>query len=331
MPALVFQRDRGWTEAEDGAGPPRDDAALVWVVLDISTAEQSEVGELASRFELNELAVEDALNPKQRPKLESYDTHRFLVIHQLDEIEDQLEPRQIAVFVGDRFVVALHHGADRLLADARKRLQEVDPDEVDVDRALHALLDAVVDDYQRTSDRLTDDIEELEARVLQVSRQADAGSAKATRRLPSQSLLYGVKQQVSMLRRYAVPVAAVVERLEPAVASTSDGEEMELLFRDVHDHLLRIAGQIKNIDELAEAVLDLTRSIQADTLNEVNKKLSAWAGIIAVPTLIASIYGTNYTLWPSPRLHVFGFVMVLAIMVGSGTALWLFFKRKRWI
>jgi magnesium transporter len=330
MPDLVFRRGRGWREVEDAALPEQD-STLVWVDVDVSTAGRAEAGELASRFELNELAVEDALNPKQRPKLESYDTHRFLVLHQLDEVEDQLEARQIAVFAGDRFVVVLHHGADRLVADARKRLHQVEPEEVDVDRALHALLDAVVDDDQRIADRLTDDIENLENRVLAISRRADSGSARAAHHLPSQSLLYGVKQQVSMLRRYAVPVAGVVERLEPAVASTSEGEEMELLYRDVHDHLLRIAGQIKNIDELAAAVLDLTRSVQADTLNEVNKKLSAWAGIIAVPTLIASIYGTNYTLWPSPRLHVFGFVMVLAIMVGSGTVLWLFFKRKRWI
>src|SRR5438093_3681482 len=132
-----------------------------------------------------------------------------------------------------------------------------------------------------------------------------------------------------MLRRHAVPVAGVVERLEPPAAA--DGEETELLFRDVHDHLLRIAGQIKSVDELAGAVLDLTRSIQADTLNEVNKKLSAWAGIIAVPTLIASIYGTNYRLWPSPGIGAAGFVLVLGIMIGSGVALRLFFKRKRWI
>ena len=95
---------------------------------------------------------------------------------------------------------------------------------------------------------------------------------------------------------------------------------------------MRIAGQIKSVDELAGAVLDLTRSIQADTLNEVNKKLSAWAGIIAVPTLIASIYGTNYRLWPPPGdSKSWGFAGVVLIMFGSAVALWMFFKRKRWI
>jgi len=79
-------------------------------------------------------------------------------------------------------------------------------------------------------------------------------------------------------------------------------------------------------------VVDLTRSLQADRLNEVNKKLSAWAAIIAIPTLIASIYGTNYRLWPPPgESKSWGFLGVVLIMLAAGAALWLFFKRKRWI
>ena len=89
---------------------------------------------------------------------------------------------------------------------------------------------------------------------------------------------------------------------------------------------------MRNIDDLANAVVDLTRSLQGDMLNEVNKKLSAWAAIIAIPTLIASIYGTNYPLWPAPdESGRWGFVGVVAIMLVCGGGLWFFFKRKRWI
>ena len=95
--------------------------------------------------------------------------------------------------------------------------------------------------------------------------------------------------------------------------------------------MLRIGAQARSVEELADAVLDLTRGVQADVLNEVNKRLSAWAAIIAVPTFIASIYGTNYKLLPSPSLGALGFVYVLGIMAGSAAALWLFFKRRRWI
>src|SRR5439155_24195896 len=101
--------------------------------------------------------------------------------------------------------------------------------------------------------------------------------------------------------------------------------------RDVHDHILRIGAEARNVEDLADAVLDLTRGVQADVLNEVNKKLTAWAAIIAIPTFIASIYGTNYRLLPSPDLGALGFFYVLAIMAGAAAALWLFFKRRRGI
>jgi magnesium transporter len=144
-------------------------------------------------------------------------------------------------------------------------------------------------------------------------------------------MLYSIKQQVSMLRRYAMPLAGVVEILQQEEESRGDADRTDLLFRDVHDHVLRLGAQVRNVDDLASAVIDLTRSLQADLLNEVNKKLSAWAAIIAIPTLIASIYGTNYELWPPPKVHTWGFLGVVLIMAAAGAMLWMFFKRKRWI
>src|SRR5262249_10506755 len=156
--------------------------------------------------------------------------------------------------------------------------------------------------------------------------------AKSAEQLPSQSRLYEVKQQVSMLRRYALPLGVVVETLQAEEEEQHGEDRTELLFRDVHDHVIRLGAQVRNIDDLASAVVDLTRSLQGDLLNEVNKKLSAWAAIIAIPTLIASIYGTNYRLWPPPGdSRSWGFAGVVLIMVACGAALWFFFKRKRWI
>lgn len=338
MRALCMDGSGGWSETDDleaAAGACRQEGRFTWLEVDVGTGQQ-EAREVAQRFELDPLAVEDALSTRQRPKLETYDEHRFLVLYQLDEVDEQLEGRQIAGFVGDAFLLLLHDGATRMVDESRQRLQKVDPADVDVERALHALIDAVVDDYEHTAARLDADVEDLEAQALRVSRRGQREPARTAEALPSQPLLYSIKQQVSMLRRYAMPLSAVVEILQAEEESRrrSDGDDedrTDLLFRDVHDHVLRLAAQVRNIDDLATAVIDLTRGVQADLLNEVNKKLSAWAAIIAIPTLIASVYGTNYQLWPPPDVRTWGFVGVVLIMAGAAAGLWMFFKRKRWI
>jgi magnesium transporter len=338
MRATYVDESGGWAETEvlDAAARAcHREGRFTWLEVDVS-AGQEEAREVARRFELAPLAVEDALATRQRPKLETYEHHRFLVLYQLDEVDDQLEGRQIAVFAGSSFVLILHDGANRLVEEARRRLQKVDVRDVDVERALHALIDAVVDDYEHIAARLDVDVEDLEAKALRASRHGQQEPARGAESLPSQPMLYAIKQQVSMLRRYALPLSGVVEILqaeeEARRRKEGDDDRTDLLFRDVHDHVLRLAAQVRNIDDLASAVIDLTRSLQADTLNEVNKKLSAWAAIIAIPTLIASIYGTNYKLWPPPGSSKgWGFLGVVVIMGVSATLLWMFFKRKRWI
>jgi len=335
MRALCNDGHGGWTDVgdlEEAASACEGQGQFTWLEVDVHR-DRTEALEVARRFGLDPLAVEDALSTRQRPKLEMYGRHRFLVLFQLDEVHDQLEDSQIAVFAGNRYVLVLHDGADRMVDEASARVQKVDPEELDVERALHALVDAVVDDYERTAGRLDVDIEDLEAQALRASRTGAKEPAKSAEELPSQSMLYAVKQQVSMLRRYALPLEGAVAMLqEEEERRRDDDDRTDLLFRDVHDHVIRLGAQVRNIDDLASAVVDLIRSLQGDMLNEVNKKLSAWAAIIAIPTLIASIYGTNYKLWPPPGdSKSWGFAGVVLIMLVSGAALWFFFKRKRWI
>ena len=235
MRALCGDGAGGLTDTADletAATACRDDGRFTWLEVDVGTR-KGEAAQVAERFGLDPLAVEDAMSTRQRPKLETYERHRFLVVFQLDEIKDQLEDRQIAVFAGDTYILLLE--------------------------VLHA-------------------------------------------------------EEAARRRRM------------------DDDDRTDLLFRDVHDHVLRLGAEVRNIDDLASAVIDLIRGLQGDMLNDVNKKLSAWAAIIAIPTLIASIYGTNYPLWPPPdESRYWGFVGVVVIMLLCGGGLWLFFKRKRWI
>jgi magnesium transporter len=327
----ICRSPTGWEEVDDLdtiLRLRRDPTRLVWAEADVTGATEGDVRSLASGFGLDELAVEDALEARQRPKLETYPGHLLVILYQLDEIADQLEPRQIAAFIGQGFVIVLHHGAGRLITEARSRLHDEEQEALTVDRLLHSLLDSTVDDYEAKAAELGEEIEELELQALEVAR----AGARDARDLPSQYRLYTVKQQLSMLRRFALPMTRSLERLaNPDGSSGEAPDESELRFRDVLDHVLRLAGQMRSIDELATGVLDLTRSIQADTLNDVNKKLSGWAAIIAAPALIVGLYGTNYGLVPTKSWGNWGFVFVVVLMVASAAGLYAFFKRRRWI
>jgi magnesium transporter len=147
---------------------------------------------------------------------------------------------------------------------------------------------------------------------------------------PVQRHLYKLKQRLSRLRRYAVPASRLIDRALDPDQDTRLSEHTKRLFKDVHDHLLRITDQIRNLDELSQAILTLTRSEQADALNETSKKLSAWAAIFAIGTVIAGIYGMNFQLVPADG-SLFGFWFAILLMVLSAGALYLVFKSKKWL
>lgn len=291
---------------------------LLWAEIGAADLTEDAASLIAEEFDLHPLAVEDALHGRQRPKLESYDTHLFAVVHQLDEFDGQLEASQIGFFIGDTWVLTVSHGAGRLLGEAKRRWNEGLSDLARGPAALvHTLLDVVVDDYQRIADRLEAQVEDLEDTVLQ-----DPAA-------PVQRHIYSVKQRVSRLRRYALPAGRLIDDVTRQRAPRLS-DETAAYFRDVADHVLRITEQIRNIDDLSSAVLDLHRAEQATQLNEVTKKLTGWAAIIAVPTLIASTYGMNFELVPDEN-RLSGFVFAVSLMFLLGTSLFVFFKRKGWI
>jgi magnesium transporter len=309
----------------------RDADVAVWAQADARDASDADIGKLAAEFALDELAVEDALNPRQRPKLEAYDPHLLLVLYQLDEEADQLEPKQLTCFAGATFVLVLHHGADRLVREMRTRISEGGPETASADRMLHAVADVAVDDYEAIATRISGEVEELEAQALEVARAEQRTTKQVQRAMPSQYRLYTMKQQTSMLRRFALPLSLALERLDARDEPVAISRDTEKLFRDVHDHVVRVSAQVRSIEDLAQGVLDLTQSVQADTLNEINKKLTGWAAIVAAPALIAGLYGINYRLLPVTTIGVWGFVFVVGVMALASLTLYVFFKAKGWI
>ena len=312
----------GWTEIHDLSklSDLRAEAGnLLWAEADVVHLSE-DIGVIADEFGLAPLAVEDALNTRQRPKIESYDTHRFVVFHQLDEVDGQLEASQIACFVGDGYLLTIHAGADRTIDEAKKRWER-QRDSALFDRPeglLYTLFDVVVDDYQRFADQLEDRVEELEEIALNTPEAS------------MQHQLYSMKQQLSRFRRFALPAVRLVEQESDLIDEQTAPDQTQLLFRDVYDHLVRMKEQIHNVDELVQAVLDLNHSALAIRLNEVNKRLTAWAAIFAIGTLITGVYGMNFVLVPKDQT-LFGFWFAIGLLAVSATSLVWYFRRRGWL
>lgn len=321
MLMAVCHSEEGWSRVEDLATLSElrsRTGNVLWAEADVSDLEEGEIGLIAAEFDLHELAVEDAIHTRQRPKFESYEGHLFAVFHELFESNGQFEAKQIACFIGDRYVLVLHEGAQRTLETAKERFRG---DERPLDSPsflVYTMLDTVVDEYQVKADGVEAEVEELEELVLE------------TPEVQVQRQLYSIKQRLARLRRYVYPGARLLDRVLDPVHEKPFSTETRQLFGDVHDHLLRITDQIKNSDELADAVLDLVRNEQAIALNEVNKKLAAWAAIFGAGTLIAGVYGMNFALVPRDQT-LFGFWFALGLMVFVSIGLYSFFKRRGWL
>ena len=319
--AVCHTNKEGWTRVDDldKLSDLREEAdAVLWAESDIARLTQEDLDTIAEEFGLHELAVEDAMNTRQRPKLERYPSHLFVVFHQLDAEDGQYEARQIACFIGDSFVLTLHDGAERSLEEAKVRLAAAQGTIDNPAYLVYTLLDTVVDDYQAKADSLESEVETLEEIVLE------------TPRAPVQRQLYSLKQRVARLRRYVLPGERLLDWVDDPNSKQPFSEKTVDLFRDIHDHLVRMREQVRSVDDLSQAVLDLTRAEQADALNEVSKKLSAWAAIFAIETLIAGIYGMNFELIPN-EASIEGFYFAIGLMIVSGISVYAYFKRRDWI
>ena len=330
--AVCHHRETGWQEVSDLAriSDLRSQGELVWAEADVKNLTDEDISLIAEEFSLHELAVEDAVTLRQRPKFETFPDHMFIVLHQLDEEDGQLEPVQIAMFLGEHYVLVLHGGATRTLEEARRRWKEDPKLAVGPGRLLHAILDTVVDDYEEIADALEQETEELEELTLESLDMPSRVRLAFVNDGSMQRRLYSLKQRTSRLRRYGHPAARLVQDLLGDEDSSFIDQKLAPRFSDVKDHALRVGDQATSVESLTDALLDLRRGEQASTLNEVTKKLTAWAAVIAVPTLISSLYGMNFFLYPDlGRRNGFWFALTLMVVVSVG--LYVYFKRRRWL
>ena len=291
-------------------------ACFVWVAL--KDPEPSEFDALQEEFDLHELAVEDAKHGHQRPKIEEYAQSIFVVLHTIELEEDGLRSGEVSVFVGRNYVISVRRSSLRGFGDVRRRCE----DEPDLLRhgpayVLYALMDAVVDRYFPVVDALTEEIERLEERIF--AGVTTRGNVEA---------LYGLKRKLMTLEHASVPLLEVTGKLHGGRVPPPCFNLQEY-FRDVHDHLVRLQQSIDNLRDMVSTAISVNLSLVTLQENEIVKRLAAYASLIAVPTLIAGIYGMNFDYMPELRMF-WGYPIALALMVGADLYLVYRFKKAKW-
>ncbi len=291
---------------------------FVWIGL--HDPAPGDLAELQTLFGLHDLAIEDAERMHQRPKVEDYDESWFIVLRTAHYHEDTeiVHFGEVHVFAGPGYVVTIRHGPGSPLNTARKRL-EARPEllKMGVPAAVWAIVDKVVDDYIPVADGIEDDIEEVENDVF------DDDHPAPTRRI------YALKREVIEFHRAVWPLLAPLTALERG-AFTDVPEELQRYFRDIADHARRVDEQVSSQRELLTSVLEANLALVSVNQAEIVKKISSVAGIIAVPTLIASIYGMNFEYMPELDERA-GYPLALAAMLAVIIGLTYYFKRINWL
>lgn len=290
---------------------------LVWVALrdpDPATLEQ-----MQAQFDLHPLAVEDARNGHQRPKVEDYGDSLFAVLHVIERGEEELNVGEVAIFAGRNYVLTVRSNAQRGFQEVRARCER----EPELLRngsgyVLYTIIDAVVDRYFPILDLLEDELETVEERLF------GAGSPRA-----NIEALYRLKNRLTIVRHAVAPLLEGVSNLTggrvPPLCNS-----LKEYFRDVYDHLQRLNQTIESIRDSIATATAVNLSMINLQESENMKRLAAYAALIAVPTLIVGIYGMNFVHMPELGWK-YGYAGVMGLMAAIDAALYVKLKRSGWL
>ena len=298
--------------------------AFVWVGL--HEPDEAHMQEIADVFGLHPLAVEDVVHAHGRPKLERYDDTLFLVLKTVNYVPHEsvvlareiVETGEVMVFVGNNFVVTVRHGGHGGLADVRKRM-DADPEHSRLGpyAVMHAIADHVVDHYVEVTNLMESDIDSIEALAFAPGRTLEVEP------------IYLLKREVVELRRCVAPLSQAFQRLQTENKDLIC-KEVRRYLRDVADHHSEAAEAIAGYDDMLNSLVQAALARVGMQQNSDMRKISAWAGIVAVPTMIAGIYGMNFEFMPELKWH-WSYPVVVGIMATACLVLYFSFRRVKWL
>lgn len=294
------------------------DGDFVW--LGMHEPSVAELADVATALDLHPLAVEDAVNAHQRPKIEHYGDGNFVVLKTLwyEDARDAVETGEIAIFLGHRYIVTVRHGEGAPLEGVRRRAEA---EQAMLGRgplaAFYAILDEVIDAYTDVTAELEVDVEEVERSVFSEERTRDS------------ERIYLLKREVLEVRRAVAPLREPLTRfVRNEIGGV--GQPAMPFFRDAIDHLIRATDTIDSLDSLLDSALSAHLARLSIQQNDDTRRISAMAALFLAPTLVAGIYGMNFQRMPELGWR-YGYAYALALMVGVSYGLFRAFKRSGWL
>lgn len=288
--------------------------------LGVADPSGEEMDLLRRQFGLHPLAVEDAVNPNQMPKVDAYGRHLFIVARTAAiEEGENIVYGQTAIFLGGDFIVTVRAGSTRAHTALRQRL-EIDADRLaeGPDFVAHAVLDFIVDGYQPIMEQLEAAVQTMEERAINI--------------FPEQSTIrriFRLRRQLRRFERIIGPMEEVCDRLATTDLPSID-PTAHVWFRDVLDHVRRTMARMQGLKETLTSIVETAALLEAHRQGEMTRKLAAWAAILAVPTAIAGIYGMNFDIMPELRWR-YGYPLVLALIAAICGSLFWRFRRIGWL
>lgn len=322
-PSSLAETFRELREQRDG---------MAWIGLARPT--EAELLSLAAEFDLHELAVEDAMEAHQRPKLERYGETLFVVLRAARYLDapEEVDFGELHVFVGPDFVITVRHGAAPDLSAVRRRM-EASPEllKLGPEAVLYAILDAVVDGYAPVVAGVQNDIDEIETEVF-------SGDPEVSRRI------YELSREMVEFQRATRPLVGMLHALMAGFAKYGTDEELQRYLRDVADHVTHTSERVDGFRQALTDILTVNSTLVTQQQNaemralaeagfeqnEEIKKISSWAAILFAPTLVGTIYGMNFDTMPELN-WAFGYPFAILLMAVVCISLYFIFKRRDWL
>jgi magnesium transporter len=294
-----------------------DKSEFIWV--GIANPLESELRTLQETYNLHPLAVEDALKADQLPKVDIYGDQLFVVASTAHLEDDEIAYGETAIFVGHSHIISVRHGSARAHTELRSELEAAPTLLVHgVDYVLHAILDFIVDGYRPMVETVEEEVLAMERRAIDNFLERDEINR-----------IFSLRRELMRFQRVLVPMSEVAGKLVRLDLPCID-PETKPYFSDVLDHVRRVQSMVDDLREILTSVFEFSNLLEQQRTGAITRQLAAWAAILAVPTAIAGIYGMNFEHMPELKT-TYGYFVVLAVIAVICTALFVRFKRAKWL
>lgn len=297
----------------------RNSEQFIW--LGLHEPDEKTLEAIQKQFKLHDLAVEDAHNAHQRPKIEMYGDVLFAVLRtaQINKQTYHTDFGETHFFVGHNFLITIRHGSTISYADVRTRCEST-PQLLRKGQgfALYAVMDSIVDQYFPVVEALEEDLQKMEEKIFK---------GKPSRETTEE--IYQLKRELLEVKRAVSPLIDISNRLM-RFDITLISEETQPYFRDIYDHAIRINEMVDHARELLNTALEANFSLISISQSDVSKKFAGWAAIIAVPTMVAGYYGMNFKFMPELEWH-YGYPVVVGSTIALCIIIYLLFRRSGWL